>query len=1395
METGLLNFHDEETFATSLYDQGDFSGVDGQNSLLDMMHSDLQYSSDYLNQSAVHWDSDQEQEHNGDLAVLPVAPSECSSLNSSREDYHKSLFEWQDSLLPYQPLDPDGVDLRLDGQAIPSELPDNIFEDSFESNSSVASSILKPSLPDPPARSSTPVAQPCPKESAASPDASLNLDMSLSGLDVNVSDIDVSALGINVSSLEIKSDNNGDISEAKPHVSLDDTGQPAGNVSMQTEELLQPANMPSSKSELVAVDDHEFTALFGARESSSNPLVPSIPTLNGVQLPVPKIENPEDVEQLHDIAMEFIKEEQEAQAWDGLPLLDAPLDCNVDLDSITAEVPVLEAGNLESLLEQFEALKPAPEFSQSMPASPAHFSVPPSPLSMPASPSCIPLSTHTPLPLVSKTSPLPSPSPSPSKSKSEASTPKKASPSKGVSLLHQNILEALPAEIMDRIKASGRKKTIPVIPAMPSKKAVRSGTRMQAAGAALSRNKLLKLVSRNGSGGENVQFDHDYCSSDSMNNVEFIPEKLVEDIKASTKMMEYEEDRASRKDSGLESGDVSEDSEGAGAAVSSGVNSGHESGSGGPKVAYNSILKPRSSNPTGQNKEKLMVSVLKKVRCDASKTPPKPQTLLRQLPPQPSPGRPNVKCVKSNQAMTCNVKPLSRTPQPLEPPLKPVCSSNLTEAVVKQTVSGSKPLVTPGKLPETVPLKSVKIPIESAPKEAKLAGTKLKPASLDVKTEPTEIIELSHEPSGASDSISENAASVKQPEQPRKRKLNLEEYRSRQKALEQKREEKKTCDTVKDISDKSCAGEVMLLAPTDNVCSPPILVKMEPETMEDNVSENTVPSLEPTNSVKEGEKTELTPEIVCQPSKVSVEEVNEQELGLDNDDSANPGVVKDKKAAEVLCKAGDSCSSPTIVKTERDSESVTVEIQEDVDDQTKPVEEKKKQRQYRTRRISTSSSEGSPQSKKVSVLSVKRENVQRKVNVFPSKPKSRSPSVSSSRSRSASSNGSRSSRSSSSDSSSSSGSVRSNRRKRATRRRRSGRSSCSRGRSSSSCSGSSRSSSRSSRRSNSMSSGYSRRSGRRASHSRRRSRSRSTRRSRSRRDRSLSRGSSGWRHWRRDSSRSRSRRDRGRCRNRSRESWSSCDRSWSGSRSRSHSSCRRRNTSRLRSDARSHAGRRLYSYSSRSESRSMSRSVSRSMARSRSSSSRSRSYSSGSDRSRSRSWSRGRKRARAKTQRNSKRKKLRSRSPMRRSVDWTHVEKEHNRQVEERRVIYVGRIPEETTKAELRKRFEMFGPIVDISLHFREHADNYGFVTFAYQIDAYNAVERGNNDPNLPRYELCFGGRRKFCRERYADLDGMACKNGMGANLPPHMARNGGGNSFDDMLREVQAKLQARKKL
>ena len=47
-------------------------------------------------------------------------------------------------------------------------------------------------------------------------------------------------------------------------------------------------------------------------------------------------------------------------------------------------------------------------------------------------------------------------------------------------------------------------------------------------------------------------------------------------------------------------------------------------------------------------------------------------------------------------------------------------------------------------------------------------------------------------------------------------------------------------------------------------------------------------------------------------------------------------------------------------------------------------------------------------------------------------------------------------------------------------------------------------------------------------------------------------------------------------------------------------------------------------------------------------------------------------------------------------------------------------------------------------------------MTFAYKVDAYEAVERGNDDPSLPKYDLSFGGRRAFCKETYADLGNIS---------------------------------------
>ncbi|XP_053975874.1 NK-tumor recognition protein isoform X2 [Hylaeus volcanicus] len=288
------------------------------------------------------------------------------------------------------------------------------------------------------------------------------------------------------------------------------------------------------------------------------------------------------------------------------------------------------------------------------------------------------------------------------------------------------------------------------------------------------------------------------------------------------------------------------------------------------------------------------------------------------------------------------------------------------------------------------------------------------------------------------------------------------------------------------------------------------------------------------------------------------------------------------------------------------------------------------------------------------------------------------------------------------------------------------------------------------------------------------------------------------------SSRSRSRsKSKSRSRSRSRSRSSS-----SRSRSRKRSNTRHRRISHRRSSVSSSS-----TWSSRSRSRSNTRSTFSSgsrYSRSRSRSSRSRSqcssrYSSCSRSSSHSNFGRSKWSIRRKKERRYRRSYDRQRrhssssyrsykdwrrspsSSYRKSYDWCDREKQ--RQVEERRVIYVGRLDEGITKADLRRRFETFGPIVDISIHIREHGDNYGFVTFAYKNDAYEAVEHGNDDRNLPRYDLCFGGRRAFCKVKYADLDGMASSSPNSA----HKSQGSEDNTFDLLLQEAKAKLRKRK--
>ncbi|KAM4702828.1 peroxisome proliferator-activated receptor gamma coactivator-related protein 1 [Rhinophrynus dorsalis] len=204
---------------------------------------------------------------------------------------------------------------------------------------------------------------------------------------------------------------------------------------------------------------------------------------------------------------------------------------------------------------------------------------------------------------------------------------------------------------------------------------------------------------------------------------------------------------------------------------------------------------------------------------------------------------------------------------------------------------------------------------------------------------------------------------------------------------------------------------------------------------------------------------------------------------------------------------------------------------------------------------------------------------------------------------------------------------------------------------------------------------------------------------------------------------------------------------WRGRQSSSNRSCSSHSSSSSSSRSRSPPSKRRRKSRSRNyhRSRSSSRSSCSSSSRSRSSSSySSRSCSPSSSQSRSRSRSPYRRRYRSRTRRCESRESYQKQK-------MAHKE----RAIEERRVVYIGKINSQMTRSELRRRFSVFGEIEECTIHFRDQGDNYGFVTYRYTGEAFAAIENGHKlrlPDELP-FDLCFGGRRQFCKSNYADLD------------------------------------------
>ncbi|XP_055794720.1 peroxisome proliferator-activated receptor gamma coactivator 1-alpha-like isoform X11 [Salvelinus fontinalis] len=124
---------------------------------------------------------------------------------------------------------------------------------------------------------------------------------------------------------------------------------------------------------------------------------------------------------------------------------------------------------------------------------------------------------------------------------------------------------------------------------------------------------------------------------------------------------------------------------------------------------------------------------------------------------------------------------------------------------------------------------------------------------------------------------------------------------------------------------------------------------------------------------------------------------------------------------------------------------------------------------------------------------------------------------------------------------------------------------------------------------------------------------------------------------------------------------------------------------------------------------------------------------------------------------------------------------------EERRVVYVGRLRSDSTRTELKRRFEVFGEIEECAVNLRDDGDNFGFITYRYTCDAFAALENGHTlrRSNEPQFELCFGGQKQFCKSNYTDLDSHSDDFDPASTKSKYDSMD-----FDSLLKEAQRSLR-----
>uniref|UniRef100_F7E225 PPARG coactivator 1 beta n=1 Tax=Equus caballus TaxID=9796 RepID=F7E225_HORSE len=134
-----------------------------------------------------------------------------------------------------------------------------------------------------------------------------------------------------------------------------------------------------------------------------------------------------------------------------------------------------------------------------------------------------------------------------------------------------------------------------------------------------------------------------------------------------------------------------------------------------------------------------------------------------------------------------------------------------------------------------------------------------------------------------------------------------------------------------------------------------------------------------------------------------------------------------------------------------------------------------------------------------------------------------------------------------------------------------------------------------------------------------------------------------------------------------------------------------------------------------------------------------------------------------------------------------HARKQREKAIGEGRVVYIRNLSSDMSSRELKRRFEVFGEIVECQVLTRsKRGEKYGFITYRRSEHAALSLRNGaalrkRNEPSL---QLSLGGLRQFCWPRHTDYDSNSEE-----ALPASVKNKYEAMDFDSLLKEAQRSL------